>query len=343
VILVTSGAMGAGCNRLGLQERPRTIPEKQAVCAVGQGLLMETYSKLFSEYNHVVAQILLTREDITERRRHLNARHTLTQLLKLGVTPIVNENDTVAVDEIKFGQNDTLSSLVAGLVGADLLLILTDVNGVHSSDPRLSNDSTRIPIIHEITPEIEAMAGGPGSRLASGGMVSKIQAARIATLSGTAVVIAHGQTENVLRRVIDGEDIGTLFLPSPHVLGSRKRWIAFYQQPRGDLMVDQGAAQALVEEGKSLLPVGVIASKGYFEEGDLVRIVDTKGRELARGLANYKSDEIKLIKGLPSSQIATKLGHKYYDDVVHRDNLVISPLHRTESGDGERDADEREK
>jgi len=323
VVVVTSGAMGAGTSRLGLKERPRTIPEKQAVCAVGQSILMETYGKLFAEYNQVVAQILLTREDITERRRHLNARHTLIQLLRMSVVPIVNENDTVAVDEIKFGQNDTLASLVAGLIGADLLIILTDVDGLYSMDPKLGKGE-RIPLVTEITPEIEALAGGPGSHLGSGGMMSKIQAARIATLSGSAVVIAHGRADGILRRILNGESVGTLFVPSDHKLGSRKRWIAFYQQPQGDVIVDEGAARALVAEGKSLLPSGIVGVHGFFEEGHLVRILDEKGNELARGLSNYKSEDIRQIRGMKTSQISEKLGHKIYDEVVHRDNMVLS-------------------
>lgn len=324
VIVVTSGAIGVGMSRLGLEERPRTIPEKQAVAAVGQGLLMETYEKLFGEYNQVVAQVLLTREDVTERLRHLNSRHTLTQLLRFGVVPIVNENDTVAVDEIKFGENDTLSSLVAALVGADLLLLLSDVDGVYSADPHRVDNAQRIPVISEITPEIEALAGGPGSALGSGGMATKIQAARIATLSGVAMVVAHGAEEQVIRRILDGEEVGTLFLPADHALGSRKRWIAFYQQAMGDIVVDIGAMHALCEDGKSLLPIGVVEVNGYFEEGDLVRVVDAQNRELARGISNYSSEELMQIKGLPTSRIAECLGHKYYDEVIHRDNLVLS-------------------
>lgn len=324
VIVVTSGAIGVGSSRLGLRERPKTIPEKQAVAAVGQGLLMETYERLFSEYGQVVAQVLLTREDVTERVRHLNSRHTLIQLLRFGVVPIVNENDTVAVDEIKFGENDTLSSLVAALVGADLLILLSDVPGLHSADPRRFRDARRIPVVTEITPEVEALGGGPGCPLGSGGMATKIQAARIATLSGVTMVIADGAEENIIRRVLDGQDVGTVFLPADHALGSRKRWIAFYQQAQGDIIVDDGAARALVEDGKSLLPIGIVGVKGYFEEGDLVRMVDSEGREVARGLANYSSEDVSLIKGLPTSLIEERLGHKYYDEVVHRDNLVLS-------------------
>jgi glutamate 5-kinase len=324
VIVVTSGAIGVGMSRLGLLERPKTLPEKQAVAAVGQGLLMESYERLFREYAQVVAQVLLTREDVTERVRHLNARHTLTQLLSFGVIPIVNENDTVAVDEIKFGENDTLSSLVAALVGADLLILLSDVDGLHSADPHRVPDARRIPVIAEITPEIQELGGGPGSPLGSGGMATKIQAARIATLSGVAMVVANGAHEDVIRRILDGGDVGTLFLPSSQSLGSRKRWIAFYQQAQGDLIIDAGAAKALIEDGKSLLPIGIVGIRGFFEEGDLVRMVDSEGREVARGLTNYASGDVERVKGLPTSRIATILGEKYYDEVVHRDNLVIS-------------------
>ena len=324
VIVVTSGAIGVGMSRLGLTERPKTIPEKQAVAAVGQGLLMESYERLFRKHSQIVAQVLLTREDVTERVRHLNARHTLTQLLNYGVIPIVNENDTVAVDEIKFGENDTLSSLVSALVGADLLILLSDVDGLHTADPHRIPEAERIPIIAEITPEVQELGGGPGSKLGSGGMATKIQAARIATLSGVAIVVAHGAHENIINRVLNGEDVGTLFLPSRRTLGSRKRWIAFYQRAQGDLVIDAGAAEALIDHGKSLLPIGIVDVKGFFEEGDLVRIVDPEGEEEARGLTNYASDEIKRRKGLPTSEIARVVGEKYYDEVVHRDNLVIS-------------------
>lgn len=324
LIVVTSGAIGVGMSRLGLEERPRTIPEKQAVAAVGQGLLMETYERLFRAHGQVAAQVLLTREDVTERVRHLNARHTLIQLLRFGAIPIVNENDTVAVDEIKFGENDTLSSLVAALVGADLLVLLSDVDGLHSADPHRVPQARRIPIVTEITPEIEALGGGPGTALGSGGMATKIQAARIATLSGVAMVVTDGSQPDIIRRVLKGEDVGTVFLPSDHALGSRKRWIAFYQQAQGDLIVDAGAVRALVKDNTSLLPIGIVGVKGFFEEGDLVRIVDAGGREVARGLTNYSSSEVDLIKRLPTHCISAQLGHKYYDEVVHRDNLVIS-------------------
>jgi glutamate 5-kinase len=324
VILVSSGAIGVGMNRLGLKERPKTMPEKQAVAAVGQGLLMESYERLFSKQDQIVAQVLLTREDVTERTRHLNARHTLIQLLEYGVIPIVNENDTVAVDEIRFGENDTLSSLVAALVHADLLILLSDVDGLYTADPRRFRVAQRIPVITEITPELEALAGGPGSNLGSGGMATKVQAARIATLSGVHMVVADGAAENIISRVLHGEDVGTIFVASEHALGSRKRWIAFYQQAMGDIIIDAGAAGALQDEGKSLLPIGVVGVRGYFEEGDLVRVIGPEGRELARGLTNYASEDLNMIKGLPTSCIAGRLGHHDYDEVIHRDNLVLS-------------------
>lgn len=325
VLVVTSGAIGAGMSRLGLTERPKTIPEKQAVAAVGQGLLMQMYEKLFSEYGHTVAQVLLTREDIDDRRRHLNARHALLALLRFGVIPIINENDTVAVDEIKFGDNDTLGALVTGLVDADLLILLSDVDGVYDADPRTRPDAELIQVITDVTGELESVAGGPGSALGSGGMATKIQAAKIAMQSGAAMVIANGDRPNVLRELLGGKRIGTLFLPQRRPLEMRKRWIAFFQTPQGELVIDDGACLAILEKGKSLLPIGVVEVRGSFDVGELVSVVDGRGEEIARGLVNYSSRHIERMKGRSTHAIEADLGHKlHYDEVIHRDNLVVT-------------------
>lgn len=324
VAVVSSGAIGAGMGRLALGRRPKSIPELQAAAAVGQGLLMQTYEKLFSEYGHTVAQVLLTREDINDRRRHLNARHALLTLLRYGVIPIINENDTVAVDEIKFGDNDTLAALVTGLIDADLVILLSDVDGVYDADPRTTPGARRLSVVTEITEELERAAKGPGSALGRGGMATKIQAAKVATQSGAAMVIAHGAHPNVLRAILNGEPVGTLFVPQRRRLEMRKRWIAFFQTPQGELVVDDGARRALVREGKSLLPIGIVAVRGEFDEGDLVRVCGLDGKEIARGLVNYTSRQVDAMKGLPTHVIEARLGYRlHYDEVIHRDNLVL--------------------
>lgn len=323
VVLVTSGAIGAGTARLGLPERPRTLSGLQAAAAVGQGLLMRQYEELFDAHRLVVAQILLTREDLRDRQRYLNSRNTLLRLFEYGAVPIVNENDTVAVDEIRFGDNDTLSALVASLIDADVLLILSDVDGVYTGDPRVDPDAVRLDVISEITPELWRAARGPGSQHAKGGMVTKLEAARIATASGVAMIIAHGRRDNVIVDALAGEPVGTVFLPRIRLAG-RKRWIAFHQPAQGVVRVDAGARDAVVSGGKSLLPIGVIGVEGRFQPGDMVQVVDEAGREIARGLANYSSGEIARIQGLRSDEIEDCLGMKSHDEVIHRDNLVVT-------------------
>lgn len=323
VILVTSGAVGAGMGRLGLKEKPRTLPEKQAAAAVGQGILMHMYEKLFAEYGIIVAQILLTRDDLADRRRYLNARHTLGTLLRLGVLPIINENDTVAVEEIRVGDNDTLSALVAGLVDADILILLTDSEGLYTSDPQTCSEAKLIPIVEEITPEIEALAGGTGSTWSTGGMITKIQAARLATSFGIPVVIASGFFPGQVASILRGEEVGTLFLPREHRAQARKRWLAYGPSVQGKIMVDAGAARALVHNGKSLLPSGIVGVEGEFDQGSLVSIIAPGGQEIARGIANYSAEEIKRIQGKKTSEIPKVLGYKDYDEVVHRDNLIV--------------------
>ncbi|MDK2821023.1 MAG: glutamate 5-kinase [Clostridia bacterium] len=323
VVLVTSGAVGAGMGRLGLKEKPRTLPEKQAAAAVGQGLLIHMYEKFFSDYGLMAAQVLLTRDDLADRNRYLNSRHTLFALLRLGVIPIVNENDTVAVEEIKVGDNDTLSALVAGLVDADVLVLLTDTGGLYTDNPLLNKEACLLSCVDEITPEINAIAGGAGTTWATGGMGTKVQAARIATSFGIPVVIASGFEAGCLSSVLSGEKVGTVFLPREHRAHTRKRWLAYAPTAQGEIQVDMGAVKAICKNGKSLLPGGVIGVKGDFEQGAIVSIIDSEGKEIARGMTNYPSKAIELIKGKKTSEISNILGYKDYDEVVHRDNLIV--------------------
>jgi len=321
VALVSSGAIGAGVGKLGLSRRPRTIPEKQAVAAIGQGLLLHMYEKFFAEYGMTVGQVLLTREDFADRRRFLNARNTLLALLQMGVIPVINENDTVAVDEIKLGDNDNLAALVAGLLDADLLILLSDIDGLYTGDPRTDKDARLIHQVTEITPEIEALAGGAGTKRGTGGMATKIQAARMAMHSGMVTIIARAAERDVLRRILAGEMVGTAFWPSVR-LRNKKRWIAYGSAIRGKIFIDQGAARALLENGKSLLPSGVVGLEGDFDLGNTVSVI-FENREIARGIVNYSTRELEAIKGLRTGEIAGVLGYKDYDEVIHRDNMVL--------------------
>ena len=323
MILVSSGAVGAGLGRLGFKRRPSKIPEKQAAAAVGQGILMHIYEKLFSEYGQVVAQVLLTRFDLLERRCYLNARNALMTLLNLGVIPIVNENDTIIVEGLHFGDNDTLSALVAGLVEADLLLILSDIDGLYTADPREHPEAVLLPVVEEITEEVAQLAGGVGSELASGGMATKLQAARIATSSGLPMVIANSQEERIIRRVLAGESIGTLFLSKEHKLDARQRWIAFGSTVRGSVVVDAGAREAILQRGKSLLPSGITAIEGVFEAGQVVQVKDPGGQEIARGMVNYSSGAVERIRGKKTTEIEAILGYKDFDEVIHRNNMIL--------------------
>ena len=322
-ILVSSGAILAGMEALGLAERPRDLPLKQAAAAVGQSHLMRAYEEAFQPHGRRVAQILLTREDLRHRGRYLNARNTLFTLLRLGAVPIINENDTVAVQEIQFGDNDTLSALVANMAEADLLVILTDIEGLYSADPHRDTSARLIPVVRP-QDAVAALCGeDTGSAASIGGMSSKVSAARRAAAAGIPTVVASGQRPQVLEAVVDGKDVGTFFVPSRSRLQSRKRWLAFASLPRGGIVVDEGAKRALVAGGKSLLPSGVRLTRRTFRAGDVVSLVDSEDREFARGLANYSRDEVEKIKGLKSGEIAAVLGQKPYDEVVHRDNLVI--------------------
>ena len=326
VVIVSSGAIAAGMARLGLMEKPKTMPQKQAAAAIGQSALMWNYERAFSFYGEKVAQVLLTRDDLSNRNRYLNARNTLLTLLGLGVIPIINENDTVVVEEIKFGDNDNLSALVTNLVNADLLVILSDIDGLYDRDPRLNKSAKLIPLVPQVTAELEKKASGTLSPISIGGMVTKLQAARKAALFGVPTILANGMEEGILERILRGEDVGTLFASEGNKLTSRKHWIAFTLEPVGKIIVDDGAKKAILQKGKSLLPSGVIAAEGKFSLGDPVVLADTRGQEFAKGLTNYGSTEINKIKGLKTTEVEGKLGYKYGDEIIHRDDLVCTPI-----------------
>ncbi len=323
VVIVSSGSIALGVRKLGLASRPGSIPERQAVAAVGQGSLMSRYEAAFSEKSMMTAQVLLTHDDLSSRKRFLNARNTLTTLLRMSIVPVINENDTVAVDEIKFGDNDTLSALVTNLAGADLLVILSDVDGLFDSDPRTNPTAARVPIVEDIdSVDLDAFSGGAGVH-GTGGIRSKCAAARKAAHFGAASIIANGNTPGVLSGIFSGADVGTLILPKEDRLTSRKHWIAFSTRPSGRVFVDEGAKVALLTGGKSLLPSGIKDVDGAFDAGEVIHCVDSDGMEFARGVANYSSAEIKRIKGRKSSELEGVLGYKVYDEVIHRDNLVV--------------------
>ena len=325
VALVSSGAVVAGMARLRLQVRPRSIPEKQAAAAVGQSALMEHYETAFARHGVTVAQILLTQADVSARARYLNARNTLTTLLGYGVVPIINENDTVAVEEIKFGDNDNLSALVAQLIDADLLVLLTDVDGLYTGDPSRDPQARKLDTVEAVTPEIERLVWSDADRVAVGGMATKLQAAQKAAASGVPMVIASGREPGTLARVLRGEPVGTYFPPPGDRLTARKRWIAFAVPPQGRLLVDAGARQALIERGKSLLPSGVVDIEGDFDAGEVVALcaADGDGKEFARGLVNFDAQELRMIRRAKTTEIESLLGYKSFDEVVHRDNLVV--------------------
>jgi glutamate 5-kinase len=323
IVLVSSGAIAAGMEKLGYKTRPQDITQKQATAAVGQTRLMNIYESYFSRYQQMVAQVLLTRDDLSHRRRFLNARNTLLTLLELGIIPVINENDTVVVDEIKFGDNDNLSALITNLIGADLLLVLTDIDGLCDSDPKVNPHARCIPLVEDIDMDMEGIVGETTSQMSVGGMISKIQAARKASRFGIPTVVAQGTREGVLRQILKGKEVGTLILPKGEALSSRKHWIAFNPKPKGDVIVDDGAKKAIVQKGKSLLPSGVTKVRGAFDRGDLVACLGPRGKEFARGLVNYSVSELEKIKGLRSHQIEMTLGYKYCDEVIHRDDLVV--------------------
>ncbi len=321
LIVVSSGAIALGVERLGLSARPKDIPGKQACAAVGQSRLMRAWEEALAP--RVVAQVLLTHADVQDRRRYLNARHTLERLLAQGVVPVVNENDTVSVDEIKFGDNDTLAGLVAGLVEADALVILSDVDGLYDADPRDDPTAQRVPVVHGVTKEVLATAGGAGSAVGTGGMATKVRAAARVTESGTRCVIAGGHTGGTLARVFRGEDVGTLFEPTAERRQARTAWIAHALKARGTLVVDAGAKEAVLARKKSLLPSGVRRVDGHFAQGDPVDLADEEGQVFARGLSAYSADELRRIAGKKTSQIEAALGFRGMDEAVHRDDLAV--------------------
>jgi len=324
VIFVSSGAIASGKHRLGIAGKLKSLPQKQAAAAVGQGRLMRVYSNAFGKHGLFVGQVLLTMSDITDRKRFLNIRNTLFQLLDWGVIPIINENDTVAVEEIKFGDNDNLAAMVANIVEAHLAINLTSTNGLYDQNPSGSKKAKLIPLVTEITAEIENAASDEGTSAGIGGMKSKILAAKKVIAFGTPYIIAPGKRKGVLQEIIEGKDVGTLFLPSADHLNSRKYWIAFTLRSRGRLIVDDGARAAVVKDGKSLLPSGVTHVEGDFALGDPVSCVDLAGAAIAKGLVNYSSEEMRKIIGLKSSQIEQALGYKDYDEAIHRDNLAVT-------------------
>lgn len=322
VVLVSSGAVAAGIVRLGWKARPHLLHELQAAAAVGQSILVQSYESAFKRYNLATAQILLVHDDVLTRERYLNARGTLTTLLRLGVVPIVNENDTVVTEEIRFGDNDTLAALVANLIDADVLVLLTDQQGLYREDPRYNPEATLVESCDVNDPGLDSMAG-EGGALGRGGMVTKLRAARLAARSGTETVIASGRVENILQSMVAGANVGTWLRTGKQPQNARKQWLAGMVQTAGSVELDEGAVRVLRESGRSLLPVGVRAVRGDFSRGDMVSCRDIQGREIARGLVNYNADETRRIMGSSSRDIESILGYQGDEELIHRDNLVL--------------------
>src|SRR5512132_3160962 len=323
VVLVSSGAIAEGMQRLGWSTRPRAIHDLQAAAAVGQMGLVQAYEAAFARYGLHTAQVLLTHEDLADRRRYLNARTTLTTLLGLHVIPVINENDTVTTDEIRFGDNDTLGALVTNLIEADVLVLLTDQHGLYTADPRVDPTATIVREARAGDPELERMAGGAGSSIARGGMLTKVLAAKRAARSGAATIIACGRESDVLTRLAAGETLGTTLTSDATSLGARKQWLADHVRVAGRLTLDAGAVRALTRDGKSLLPIGVVAVAGTFGRGEVVACFSPDGREVARGLVNYGSQETLRILRRPSAEIEAALGYVDEPELIHRDNLVV--------------------
>lgn len=323
VVLVSSGAVAAGMSRLGWKERPKAIHEQQAAAAVGQSSLIQAYEEEFQKFSKKTAQVLLDHDDLSSRQRYLNARSTLRTLIDMGVIPIINENDTVVTDEIRFGDNDTLAALVANLIEADILCILTDQKAMYDSDPRKNALAEILLEMSALSPELDSMASSGGA-LGRGGMISKVRAARLAARSGASTVIVGGKIYDVLPRVASGEMIGTLLYADQQPIAARKRWLAGHLQSRGVVVLDDGAVTVLREQGKSLLPVGVKSVSGHFTRGEMVVCQNEEGQEIARGLVNYSSDDARKIIGQPTNKIEGLLGYKDFDELIHRDNLVLT-------------------
>ena len=324
VALVSSGAIGSGMAELAIRERPRTLPRLQATASVGQGRLMAEYDSQFRKHGLHAAQILLTRDDMDCRERYLNACNTINALFELSCVPVINENDTISTDEIRFGDNDYLAAFVTHLIRAQLLILLTSVPGLYDRQPGKGHKAALLHVVQKIDDRIRDLAYAEKTPDGFGGMQSKLDAVSMATKAGEAALIADGTQKDIIRKIMSGQCTGTLFLPAPRRLRSYKRWIRFTSRPRGSVTVDQGAQEALQRGGKSLLPSGIVAVDGAFKPGDVIRIKGTQGHEFARGLSNYSSDEIEKIKGLRTDSIGQVLGYKFYDEVVHRDNLALS-------------------
>ena len=320
-VIVTSGAIALGVRRLGLAERPRTMPGLQAAAAVGQGRLIHVYERALEAHGLNSGQVLLTHDDVRDRRRYLNARHALGELLRLGAVPVINENDTVSVDEIKFGDNDQLAALVTSLVEPDALVILTDVDGLHDGNP--AEGARLLSEVHDIDREARPVAGGSASGVGTGGMASKVEAARVAGRFGVVTLVASGRRDRPVSSLLDGADAGTVFWPSVTRLQSRKHWIAYALKPAGTLVVDAGARRALEQGGKSLLPSGIRRVDGHFGAGEPVRVADESGAEFARGLCAFDSAEIEKIAGKRSADVEALLGYRAVEEVIHRDDLVL--------------------
>jgi glutamate 5-kinase len=324
VILVSSGAVAAGKRKVNFpDEQELTMREKQALAAIGQSRLMHDYDEAFGKYDKNIAQILLTHSDLADRKRYLNVRNTILTLFKFGVIPVINENDTVSTEELKFSDNDNLGALVANLIEADMFICLTDVDALYDRNPLTDPQARAIYTVTEVTEEIEAMAGNSKSALGTGGMRSKIHAAKMVSAGGGSSFIGPGRQKDILQHLFSGEMVGTFFLPRTEKMQSRKRWIAYVLKPQGTLVLDRGACQAITAKGKSLLPSGVIDIQGQFEQGDCVRCIDGHNHPIAVGLVNFCSDDLRKIKGLRTDKIADVLGFKESDEVLHRDNLVI--------------------
>ncbi|MGA7161516.1 MAG: glutamate 5-kinase [Bacteroidota bacterium] len=323
VAIVSSGAIGAGLVLLGMKERPKAIPEKQAAAAIGQPILMEAYENAFRKYQRTIGQILLTKDDFVSRPRYVNIKNTFSALFENGVIPIVNENDTVAVEEIKLGDNDNLSALVANLIEADLLIVLSDVDGLYTDDPSKNPNAELISVVDKVTTHIEKLARKHKSELGTGGMITKIRAAKQCVSAGIGVIIANGNRPNILNDIISGNFPGTFFLPAQNGMNGRKKWIGFVSDSKGVIVVDPGAKNALLAKQKSLLPSGVVEVRGDFKIEDTISVLDTEGNEIARGIAGYSASDLDKIKGKKTSEIQRILNRKSGDEVIHRDNLVL--------------------
>ncbi len=331
IVLISSGAIAAGLRKMGFNKRPQSVSQQQAIAALGQSRLIMVYEKAFGQHGQRVAQVLLTRDDLTHRRRYLNARNTLFTLLAWNIIPIINENDTVVVDEIKFGDNDNLSAMVTGMTDSQLLISLTNIDGFFDRDPRCHEDASLIHVVQQFDRNIMKCASSIPGFLGSGGMASKVKAAQRVSMRGVPTIIANGLKPGILHSIFDGKNEGTLFMPAKTRLCNKKHWIAFTKAPRGALVIDKGAERAILKQQRSLLPSGIVRVDGRFSVGNAVLLVNEKGEEIAIGLVNYHSGDIKKIMGLKSGDIENILGFKYDDEVINRDNLVIT---NDEEGNG---------